>query len=123
MGKYQTVDDYINDQDEWKGKIIFQLRELVKKSAPNSREVIKWSQPVYEDDNGPFCFIKAHKNHVNFGFWRGAIIKDPRKILEGDGVKMRHIKYFQDTKIDTEIIADFVKQALILNNKLGDPSK
>ena len=47
--------------------------------------MIKWSQPVYEDDFGPFCFMKAHKNHVNIGFWRGAVMNDPENLLEGDG--------------------------------------
>ncbi|KYK31625.1 MAG: hypothetical protein AYK22_02100 [Thermoplasmatales archaeon SG8-52-3] len=84
---------------------------------------IKWSQPVYEDENGPFCFIKAHKNHVNIGFWRGAVMKDPKKLLEGDGVKMRHIKLTQDSIINKKDISDFVKQGLFLNKKLGDPTK
>ena len=34
MGKYKTVEDYVKDQEDWKGKIINQLREILKKSAP-----------------------------------------------------------------------------------------
>ena len=121
--KYNTVDDYIKDQEEWKGKIIIQIRKILKKSAPNSKEVIKWSQPVYEDENGPFCFMKAHKNHVNIGFWWGTKMKDPNNILEGDGVKMRHIKFFKDTTIDKKVISDFIIEASSLNKKFGNPSR
>ena len=50
-------------------------------------------------------------------------MKDSNKLLEGDGVKMRHIKIFKDSKINNEAISDFINQALILNKELGDPSK
>jgi hypothetical protein len=123
MGKYKSVEDYVKDQDDWKGIIINQLRKILKDSAPNATEKIKWSQPVYEDEIGPFCFIRAHKNHVNIGFWRGAIMKDSEKILEGEGVKMRHIKIFKDSTINIEEISDFINQALHLNQELGDPTK
>ena len=68
MGKYETVNDYIYDQDEWKKSILFELRKIILKSAPTANESIKWSQPVYEDEIGPVCFLRAHKNHVNIGF-------------------------------------------------------
>jgi hypothetical protein len=123
LSKYDSVDDYIKNQDEWKGNTISKLRQILKKSAPNVKELIKWSQPVFEDDNGPFCFMKAHKNHVNIGFWRGAVLKDPYNILEGEGTKMRHVKIFQDTKINEEALTSFIKQALKLNEELGDPSR
>ena len=123
ISKYSNVDGYIKDQPEWQGKIITQLRKILKNTAPNAKETIKWAQPVYEDENGPFCFMKAHKNHVNIGFWRGAAMNDPTNVLEGYGVKMRHIKIYQETNINENVISDFIKQALDLNDKLGDPSK
>ena len=69
----------------------FQVSCSRKQFASYAKEVIKWSQPVYEDDFGPFCFMKAHKNHVNIGFWRGAVMNDHENLLEGDG-KRRHIE-------------------------------
>lgn len=123
MSKYKTVDDYIKDQDKWKSKILDDLRKLIKKSAPDAKEYIKWSQPVYEDKIGPFCFLKAHKNHVNIGFWWGSKMKDSNGILEGDGVKMRHIKFFQDSTIDKNVLSDFILEAISLNKKLGNPSR
>ena len=50
-------------------------------------------------------------------------MKDTKDLLEGEGVKMRHIKISQTTKIDTDGIADFIKQALNLNKELGNPSR
>ena len=50
-------------------------------------------------------------------------MKDPENLLEGDGVKMRHIKIFKDSTINTNAISDFIKQAQQLNQELGDPTK
>jgi hypothetical protein len=85
MGKYNILDDYIYDQDKDndKGDIVKELVTTVKKTAFKCESGIKWTQPVFWDDNGPFCFIKAHKNHVNIGFWRGVQLKDSKGLLEG----------------------------------------
>ncbi len=42
------------------------------------------AQPVYEN-NGPFAYIKAFKNSVNFGFCRGIDLEDPENLLQGTG--------------------------------------
>ena len=78
MSKYATVNDYINDQEKWKSAILIKLRKIIIENAPAAKESIKWSQPVYEDEIGPFCFLRAHKDHVNIGFWWGSKMKDPR---------------------------------------------
>lgn len=123
MGKYNTIEEYTKDQDKDKGAIVKELVTIVKKAAPKGEEGIKWSQPVFWDGNGPFCFIKAHKDHVNIGFWRGAQMKDPKGLLEGTGEKMRHIKITDKKDIDESAIIDFVKQNVKLNKELGDPSR
>jgi hypothetical protein len=99
------------------------LVSIVEKAAPKKDSGIKWSQPVFWDENGPFCFIKAHKNHVNIGFWRGVQMTDPKKLLVGTGEKMRHIKITGKQDIDKPAITDFVKQGVKLNQELGDPSR
>ena len=123
MGKYNTLEDYIKDQEKDKRDIVKELVSIVEKAAPKGEQGIKWAQPVFWDDNGPFCFIRAHKNHVNIGFWRGAEMKDPKGLLEGTGEKMRHIKITGLKDIDKSAITDFVKQNVMLNKELGDPSR
>jgi hypothetical protein len=123
MGKYKTIEEYTKDQDKDQGAIVDELVSIVIKAAPKGKKGIKWSQPVFWDDNGPFCFIKAHKNHVNIGFWRGAEMEDSKGLLEGTGKKMRHIKIIDKQDIVNGAITDFVKQGVKLNNESGDPSR
>ncbi|WP_455392192.1 DUF1801 domain-containing protein [[Eubacterium] cellulosolvens] len=123
MGKYNSINDYIMGHDKDKGAIVKELVSIVNKAAPKENSGIKWSQPVFWNSDGPFCFIRAHKNHVNIGFWRGAQLKDPKGLLEGSGEKMRHIKITSKQDIDEKAITDFVKQGVNLNKKFGDPSR
>ena len=118
----KTVDGYIAGLEEWKGEIVSRVRQIVVGAAPDAKESIKWAQPVYER-NGPFAYIKAFKNAVNFGFWRGVDIEDPDGLLEGSGDKMRHVKLTSVADIDEKALADFVSQALELNRTKGDPTK
>jgi len=77
---------------------------------------------VYEL-GGPFCFIKAFTNHINFGFWWGAKMDDPEGLLQGDGEKMRHIKITAVEDIKPEIFAAYARQSAELNQSLGNPTK
>jgi hypothetical protein len=118
----KTVDEYIIKLEKSKGEIVSKIRKIILDSAPDAKESIKWAQPVYEI-NGPFAYIKAFKNDVNFGFWRGADIIDPEGILQGSGEKMRHIKLRSLTDINEKLFVDFIRQAIELNRSKGDPTK
>jgi hypothetical protein len=114
-----SVEEYIEMQEKWAAEIIKEIRSIIKEFAPESSESIKWAQPVYED-NGPFAFMKAFKKNVNFGFWRGIQLNDPKGLLQGTGAKMRHVKVFSVDEIDRAAFGDFVKQAVELNREGGN---
>ncbi|MFC1866237.1 DUF1801 domain-containing protein [Chloroflexota bacterium] len=118
----KTVDGYIKGLEKSKGKIVSTVRKIILEAAPQAKESIKWAQPVYES-NGPFAYIKAFKNDVNFGFWRGVDIKDAKGLLQGSGDKMRHVKLSGLDDIDKSTFADFVRQSIELNKTKGDPTK
>ena len=118
----KSVEEYISSLVDWKGEIVVELREIILSVSPEVKESIKWAQPVYES-NGPFSYIKAFTNSVNFGFWRGVDLKDPKGKLQGSGDKMRHIKITKPTDIDRKVFGGFVRQAIKLNEELGDPTK
>ncbi|MFC1919362.1 DUF1801 domain-containing protein [Chloroflexota bacterium] len=102
--------------------IVSAIRKVILQAAPEAKESIKWAQPVYES-NGPFVYIKAFKSTVNFGFWRGIEISDPKGILQGSGGKMRHVKLANVADVDEEAFTDFVRQAVELNRTKGNPAK
>ncbi len=118
----KTVESYIEGLEGWQKEAAVRLRAIIKRAAPEARESIKWAQPVYEL-NGPFCNFKAFKSSLNFGFWRGVDLDDPKGLLGGTGDKMRHVKLTGVDGIDKDAFASFVHQAVALNQLNGDPTK
>jgi|1185.fasta_scaffold511961_1 hypothetical protein len=105
----------------WQAGVIANLIELVSTAVPQASCSIKWGQPVFEL-NGPVAFIRVAKEHVTFGFWRGAELTDPAGLLEG-GARMKHVKIGDDEAFDRARVVGFVREAAALNIKLGDPTK
>ena len=118
----KSVDEYIEGLEVWQAEIVTALRELILEEAPDVEEAFKWSQPVFES-NGPFSYIKAFKDHVNFGFWRGVDLKDPDSLLKGSGSKMRHVPLKSVGEIRRQSFQEFVREAIQLNQQNGDPTK
>lgn len=114
-----TVDEYERRLSGWQKEVVGKLRALVKAAAPAAVESIKWGQPVYEA-NGPFCYLRAFSSSVNFGFWRGASLKDRR--LKSGGALMGHIKLTGPGDLDERAFSALVKQAVALNQAEGDPT-
>jgi hypothetical protein len=117
-----TVDKYIAGLENWQAEIVSEVRQIILTAAPEADESVKWAQPVYEI-NGPFAYIKAFKNSVNFGFWRGVDINDPELLLQGSGEKMRHFKLTSLEDINRPVFTDYIQQAIKLNLTKGDPTK
>ena len=121
MNGQKTVDEYIAAFDDWRTDAMKRLREVVKEGAPHSAVGIKWAQPVWEW-NGPMIWMKAYPKHVDIGFWRGTEMDDPKKVLTGDGERMRHIKITSVDGIPADALRDLVKQAVQLNTAKGNPT-
>jgi hypothetical protein len=121
--KGMAVDEFVAKKlTAAQAKIVNSLRRIIRQAAPTATESLKWGQPVYEE-NGPFAYIKPSKNHITFGFWRGAELSDPRGVLEGEGDRMKHVKLASMKDIRKPVLQKFIKEALRLNREKGDPTK
>jgi hypothetical protein len=120
--KGTNVDDWAKKLTGWQADAMKIIRALVSRHAPDATLVMKWGQPVWEQ-NGPFAWLRPAAKHVSFGFWRGAEMSDPDGHLEGDGTKMRHLKVTNADDLTELPIEGFVKQAVALNGSKGDPTK
>ena len=45
-----------------------------------------------EKNTEGYAYIMPHAKWINLGFFRGAALPDPGKLLEGAGAAMRHVK-------------------------------
>ena len=56
------------------------------------RELMHDGCPTVCVEDAPFAYTSVFKAHVNVGFFHGASLPDPARLLEGDGKHMRHVK-------------------------------
>jgi hypothetical protein len=59
-----------------------------------------------------FCYIGAHREHVNLGFYYGAELPDPKGLLEGTGKKLRHIKVREVEEVAQTSLRQIVQTSL-----------
>ena len=118
----KSVEGYLSTLNGWRKDAVASLRTMIQKAAPESSEKVEKSQPVYEH-HGPFAWIKAHTKHVHLGFWRGVELPDPRKLLQGTGDKMRHIKLSSLKDAGKKELRELVRIAAKLNEIKGSPTR
>jgi hypothetical protein len=117
-----SVDQWIAQHASgWQAEVAGRLVTIIEGAAPDATSSIKWGQPVFES-NGPFAYFRPAKAHVTLGFWRGAEMADPKKLLSGEGDRMMHMKITSVDAIDKATITAMVKDAVRLNREKGSPT-
>jgi hypothetical protein len=75
------------------------------------RELIHDGCPVACVEDALFGYVNSFKSHVNVGFFYGATLKDPARLLEGSGKRMRHVKLKPDTEFNTAALRGLIDAA------------
>jgi hypothetical protein len=77
------------------------------------RELMHDGCPTACVDDGAFDYVNAFKDHVNVGFFFGALLKDPARLLEGTGKRGRHVKLRPGREVDSAALAQLVDAAYV----------
>jgi len=120
MEKNKLVDEFINKQKVWKEEIAL-LREIVVDSE--LKEEFKWNQPCYTIMGKNVIIVSAFKETPFVSFLKGELLSDPHHVLVSPGKNSQEVKMFKFSHIDeikqqTDIIKEYVKEA-IENEKQG----
>jgi hypothetical protein len=112
MKAYATFDLYLADRPPMHQEIIRALRGFVKRKAPELQESVKWGNGCWLKGKTPAAYVYAAEDYVQFGFIRGSKLKDPKKLLHGEGQYVRHIKLHGTKDIDEAAFWALLKQAI-----------
>jgi hypothetical protein len=111
MKTYGSFDEYLEDQSPANQAIIRALRRLVKRVEPGLSEAVKWGNGCWVGSHGPVAYVYSAPDYVQFGFFRGSSLKDPKGLLEGKGRYVRHAKVRKPSGIDERSLAALLRQA------------
>jgi hypothetical protein len=87
-----TIDAWIREHAGELGAIADQWFEVMRKCGDEVRELVHDGCPVACLGDVPFAFVNVFTEHVNVGFFQGASLPDPARLLQGTGKFMRHVK-------------------------------
>ncbi|HET7292758.1 MAG TPA: DUF1801 domain-containing protein [Vicinamibacteria bacterium] len=111
MKAYASFDAYLADQPPKNRAIIGVLRGFVGRVAPRLVEAVKWGNGCWVGKNGPVAYVYSATGYVQFGFFKGSALEDPRGLLEGEGRFVRHIKVRDASAVDERAFGALLKQA------------
>jgi hypothetical protein len=61
--------------------------------------------------DAPFGYVNVFTSHVNVGFFHGAALPDPARLLQGTGKFMRHVKLRPGTETNTAALSRLIDTA------------
>ena len=74
------------------GAIAQEWFEAMRNCGNDVRELVHDGCPVACLGDAPFGYVDVFTSHVNVGFFHGAALADPARLLQGNGKFMRHVK-------------------------------
>ena len=106
----------------WQRDCVERLRAEVR-AASKLEEVVKWRHLVYLS-NGPVLLIRAEEQRVLFGFWRGQRLRGIEAGLKPGGkYEMATLELREGMGIGAAVVRRLTKEAVALNQSLGDPTQ
>ena len=87
----------LNYKDQEVIELFSDLRQYILDLYPDSNELLYHTHAltavfsISEKLSDAFCMLPIYTNHLNLGFNKGTLLKDPNKLLTGTGNLIRHI--------------------------------
>ena len=74
------------------GDIAREWFAVMRRCGDEVRELLHDGCPTACLGDVPFGYVNVFTSHVNVGFFQGAALRDPSRLLQGTGKFMRHVK-------------------------------
>jgi hypothetical protein len=94
------------------------LRAYVLELYPDSNELLYHTHAltavfsISDKLSDAFCMLPIYTNHLNLGFNKGTLLKDPHQLLTGTGNLIRHIDVQQPSDYRNPKVKALIKAAI-----------
>src|ERR1700728_209780 len=119
----ELMDQRIKELGDWRGKTLSEARRIITEADPDIEEEWKWVKPtnpgvpVWSRDGG-ICTGEAYKEVVKLTFFRGASLKDPKKLFNSslEGNVRRAIDFREGEKVNEAAFKQLIRAAVAANS-------
>ena len=113
----------IEELGDWRGETLARIRQLIHEADSDIREEWKWEKPkspgipVWSHDGG-VCTGESYKQVVKLTFFRGAGIKDPKKLFNSslEGNTRRAIDLREGETLNAAAFKSLIRGAVAANS-------
>jgi hypothetical protein len=106
-----AIDAWMNARPGELGAMARQWFEAMRKCGDEVRELVHDGCPVACLGDAPFGYVNVFTAHVNVGFFHGAALPDPARLLQGNGKFMRHVKLRPGAATDAAALGRLIEAA------------
>jgi hypothetical protein len=106
-----AIDAWMEERAGELGAIAHEWFEVMRRCGDEVREVFHDGCPVACLGDAPFGYVNVFTSHVNVGFFQGAALPDPARLLQGSGKRMRHVKLTPGTATDAAALSRLIEAA------------
>ena len=107
----------IKELDDWRGRTLSRVRQLIKEADPEIVEEWKWRGVPVWAHNGLVCTGETYKKIVKLTFAKGASLKDPDGLFNAslEGNARRAIDISEGDSINEAALKNLIRAAVALN--------
>ena len=106
-----AIDVWLREQPRELGSLARKWFKAMRACGKDVRELMHDGNPVACVADAPFAYVDVFTNHMNVGFFQGAELSDPERLLEGSGKRMRHVKLRPGTSVDPAALGTLIDAA------------
>ncbi len=109
---------YLELKDQELIDLYSDLREYILDLYPESNELLYHTHAltsvysISEKLSDAFCMIPIYTNHLNLGFNKGTLLKDPDQLLKGTGKLIRHVEVKQKDDYRNPKVTALIQEAI-----------
>ena len=125
----EEIDEQLAARDDWRGRTLARVRELIKEADPEVVEELKWRKPSNPggvptwSHEGIICTGETYKGKVKLTFASGASLADPAGLFNSSlgGGTRRAIDIGEGEELDPDAFKALIRAAADHNASGGQP--
>ena len=106
-----AIDAWMKEHAGELGAIAQKWFEVMRKCGDEVRELLHVGSPTAWLGDAAFGYVNVFTSHVNVGFFQGASLPDPARLLHGTGKFMRHVKLKPGTATNAAALSRLLETA------------
>ena len=108
-----AINGWMKDHAGELGAIAQKWFEVMRKCGDEVRELLHDGCPTACLGDAAFAYVNVFTSHVNVGFFQGASLPDPARLLQGAGKFMRHVKLKPGTAANAAALRRLINAAYL----------